>query len=261
MVSRPHLALVPANGLGGRLRGYLGRALVVAGIVLACAGLAYAVARFTSLFALHEFEVTGGPPAAREAVRDVAGSFEGTSLVALDLDQLRARLEELPSVESVRFDRAFPHTLRIVVVPEEALAVVKDGSAAWLVSGSGRVIRSADPETRRTVVWTAQTGLEPGAVVQDENARLALEGLRRLPTNFPERIETARAAAGAVTLVLAGGTELRLGNAVSLALKLAAAARVLQGMSTAERAALGYLDVSVPERAVGGTSLNSQLEG
>ena len=62
-------------------------------------------------------------------------------------------------------------------------------------------------------------------------------------------------------MVLADGTELRLGNAVSLALKLAVAARVLQGMSTAERAALGYLDVSVPERAVGGTSLNSQLEG
>ena len=81
-------------------------------------------------------------------MRDVAESFEGTSLVALDQDELRARLEELPSVESVRFDRAFPHTLRIVVVPEEALAVVKDGSAAWLVSGSGRVIRSADPETR-----------------------------------------------------------------------------------------------------------------
>lgn len=261
MVSRPHLALVPANGLGERLRRYLARAFVVAGIVLVFAGVAYAAARFTSIFALEEFDVTGGPPGTREAVRSVAGAFEGTSLVALDQDELRARLEELPSVESVRFDRAFPHTLRIVIVPEEGLAVVKDGSGAWLVSESGRVIRSADPETKRTVVWTAQTGLQPGAIVQDENALLALESLRRLPTNFPERIETARAAAGAVTLVLANGTELRLGKAVSLALKLAVAARVLQRMSASERAGLGYLDVSVPERAVGGSTFNSQLEG
>jgi len=46
-----------------------------------------------------------------------------------------------------------------------------------------------------------------------------------------------------------------------MALKLAVAARVLAGMSAEEAAELAYLDVSVPERAVGGTSLDSQLEG
>lgn len=234
------------------MRASLGRVLLVAALVLACAGLAYAAARLTSLFALEEIEVTGGSPAVREAARETGKQFAGTSLLALDRDDVRARLTALPSVESVRLDRAFPHTLRIVVVPERALAVVRDGADAWLVSERGRVIRNADPETTRTVVWTPPTELEPGETVADENVRLALEGLRRLPSSFPERIESARASDGAVTLVLADGAEVRLGTAESLALKLAAAARVLQAMSAVERAALGYLDVSVPERAVAG---------
>jgi cell division protein FtsQ len=234
---------------------------IVFATLLACAGLAYAAARYTSLFALQEIEVTSGPVGVREDVREVGRQFLGTSLVSLDQDELRAQLTALPTVEAVRFDRAFPHTLRISVVPEEPLAVVKDGLGAWLVSKRGRVIRSAALETRRPVVWIPPAELEPGAIVGDENGRLALDALRQLPGGFPERIESARASEGAVTLVLAGGDELRLGAAQSLGLKLAIAARVLDGMSSAERAGIGYLDVSVPERAVSGVSLNSQLEG
>jgi cell division protein FtsQ len=252
---------VPANGLRGRLRVPVARVLVALVVVAACAGLAYGAARYTSLFALERIEVTGGTAPVRASVREAGAQFLGASLVSLDDDAVRARLTELPSVESVRLDRAFPHTLRIVVVPEEPLAVVKDGFGAWLVSRRGRVIRTAATEPRRAVVWTAQTGLEPGAVVGDENARLALEALRTVPAAFPERIESARAADGTVTLVLGDGSELRLGAAESLALKLAVAARVLRGMSAGERAGIGYLDVSVPERVVGGSSLYSQLEG
>lgn len=252
---------MPANGLRGRLRVPLARVLVALVVAVACAGLAYGVARYTSLFALEQIEVTGGTAPVRASVREAGSSFLGTSLVSLDDDAVRARLTELPSVESVRLDRAFPHTLRIVVVPEEPLAVVKDGFAAWLVSRRGRVIRSASMEPKRAVVWTSQTGLEPGAAIGDENARLALEALRHVPTSFPARIDSARATEGAVTLVLGDDAELRLGTAESLALKLAVAARVLRGLDAGERAEIDYLDVSVPERVVGGSTLDSQLEG
>jgi cell division protein FtsQ len=252
VVSRPHLALVPADGLGRRLRAPLARALVVLALVVALAGIGYAAARFTSLFALEEIEVTGASPRIKTAVRETGAAFLGTSLVALDQDELRDRLQALPSVEAVRFDRAFPHTLRIVVVPERPLAVLRDGRGSWLVSERGRVIRSVDPETKRAVVWIAPADLEPGELVGEENARLALEGLRRLPATFPGRVEYARATDGAITFELADGAEVRLGTADSLALKLAVATRILRGMNAAERAGLGYLDVSVPERAVAG---------
>jgi cell division protein FtsQ len=264
VVSRPHLSLVPANGLGVRLRGSPTRVLVVVALVSAAVLVLYAAARLTSLFALTQVEVSGGSRVVQQAVRQATKPFLGESLVALDRDELRRRLEALPTVYSLQVDRAFPHTLRIVVVPERPLAVVRSGDEAWLVSDRARVIRAAGAKAirRRVTIWASSgASLAPGANVEEENVRLALEALRRLPARFPERVYSARAFDGAVTLVVSQGTELRLGRADELALKLAVAARVLRKIGVAERAELAYLDVSVPERAVGGSSLNSQLEG
>jgi cell division protein FtsQ len=262
VVTRPHLALVPANGFSGRLRTALVRALAVLALLATAVVLAYAAARYTSLFALRELEVTGGSAAVNQGVREAGRPFLGESLVALDRDEVRRRLAALPTIRAVRVDRAFPHTLRVVIVPERALAVVRNGQEAWLVSERGRVIRSADSAAARPLVWTAsEPDLEPGATVQGENVLLALQALRLVPSGFPERIQTARATDGEITLVLAGGLEVRLGRADELSLKLAVAARVLGAQSAAEQAEITYLDVSVPEKAVGGTTLNSQLEG
>ena len=264
MVSRPHLSLVPANGLGVRLRGSRARVLVVFALVSAAVLIFYAAARLTSLFALTQVEVTGGSGVVQQAVRQATKPFVGESLVALDQEELRRRLEALPTVHSLQVDRAFPHTLRIAVVPERPLAVVRSGDEAWLVSDRGRVIRAAGASAvrRRVTIWASSgTSLAPGAAVREENVKLCLEALRRLPARFPERVYSARAFDSAVTLVVSQGTELRLGQANALALKLAVAARILRKIGQAERAGLAYLDVSVPERAVGGSSLNSQLEG
>ena len=238
------------------------RLLAVLGIGAAVVVIAYAAARYTSLFALEELEIAGGSPAVREAVREAGAPFLGDSLVGLDQDEVRRRLAALPSVRAVTVDRAFPHTLQIVVVPERALAVVRNGREAWVVSERGRVISAADADAPQPVVWTtSEPDLAPGAVVGSENILLALQALRRLPRGLPERVDTARASYGEITVVLAGGLEIRLGGPHQLALKLAVAARVLGTMAAEDRAALDYLDVSVPEKAVGGSTLNSQLEG
>jgi cell division protein FtsQ len=216
--------------------------------------LGYAFARFTSLFALEKIAIEGGTRAARGDVREAGKAFLGASLVSLDQDELRRELLALPTVRSVRIDRAFPHTLRVSLVPERPLAVIRSGPEAWLVSERHRVIRSVKPESvGRPVVWTVPgTALEPGRTVQGEDPRRALEALRRLPDRFPVRVESARASGGELTLILAGGAELRLGRADAVALKLAVAARVLRSLPAAERAGITYLDVSVPERAVAG---------
>ncbi|HXV35080.1 MAG TPA: FtsQ-type POTRA domain-containing protein [Gaiellaceae bacterium] len=239
------------------------RALAVLALVAVAVGLGYAAARYTSLFALRELEVSSGSPAVDAAVREAGGAFLGESLVALDSEAVRDRIAALPSVRAVRLDRAFPHTLRVTVVPEQPLAVVRNGQEAWLVSDRGRVIRAAPAATgARPLIWTAsEPDLRPGASVEGERVLLALRALREVPPRFPERIATARADAAGITFVLAGGSELRLGAPDQLALKLAVAAKILGQVTAAEQAELAYLDVSVPERAVGGASLNSQLEG
>lgn len=254
---------MPANGRG-RVRAPSRRVVAVVVAAVAVLALAYAAARFTSLFALRDLEVAGGSKAVQASVRDAARPFLGESLVTLDREEVRRRLGAIPTVRSVTVDRAFPHTLRIVVAQERALAVVRNGREAWLVSERGRVIRAAPPQASATrpVVWTAsEPDLAPGTIVRAESVRVALTGLRHLPAGFPEPVRSARADGGELTILLDSGTEVRLGSAESVPLKLAVAARVLRALAPAERDALAYLDVSVPERAVAGSSLNSQLEG
>ncbi|MGH3057717.1 MAG: cell division protein FtsQ/DivIB [Gaiellaceae bacterium] len=256
MVRRPHLALVPANGLRPRLRAPSARTLGIAGAVLGVLGLLYLAARETPLFAVREVDVTGAPPAVRKAVLETAAPFLGESLVALDRDELRRSLEALPTVRSLRIDRAFPHTLRIAVIPERPLAVLRRGRSGWLVSERGRVMQELQVPraAARPRVWIGQgTHVESGELVDNQGVRVALRVLRRVPDGFPMRIRAVWAAEGAVTLVLVGDAELRVGTRDALALKLHVAGRVLRTLTPQERRELAYLDVTVPERPVGGT--------
>lgn len=245
---------MPGNGLRPRLRVPSARVVAIAAGLLAVSALLYLAARETPLFAVRDLDVTGAPPAVRRVVEEAAQPALGESLVALDQDELQRRLAALPAVKALSIDRSFPHTLRIAVVPERPLAVVRQEDDAWLVSDRGRVIRAVEKRgaPRRPRISAGEGArLALGEIVEEQQVRLVLNALRRVPPTFPVRIESARADEHDVTLVLAGGAELRLGDREGLALKLAVAGRVLRTISAAERQSLGYLDVTVPERPVG----------
>jgi cell division protein FtsQ len=244
---------VPAHGLPRGLRHPSRRALALAAGVLAATALVYVAARETSLFAVREIEVEGAPRPVQEAVRDEAGTLLGESLVALDRDELRRRLEELPMVRSLSLDRAFPHTLRIAVEAERPLAVVQRGEEAWLVSARGRVIGPADSAARaERPRISADEGdyLIPGELIGAGRLRVALDALGRIPAGFPVEVRWAHVEDEEVTFGLGDGTHLLLGPAEALRLKLVVAGRVLRAMIPDELAELGYLDVTVPERPV-----------
>ena len=219
---------MPAHGLGGRLRAPSARTLSIAASIVAALGLLYLGARETPVFALQELEVSGVSPAVRRSVEAAAKPYVGESLVALDQDELRRQLQSLSTVRSVRMDRAFPHTLRIAVVPERPLAVVRRGPDAWLVSEHGRVIRELDRGRRntRTNVWAGSQTPTSSSAAQSRTTELRalLDALRRVPAAFPARVSMARVEDEEVTLVLADGTELLLGERTALPLKLAVAA-------------------------------------
>lgn len=222
---------------------------------LAVLALAYLAARETPLFALERVEVRGAPPDVRAAVLRAADRFVGESLVAFDGDELERTLEALPSVRSLSYDRAFPHTLRLLVRPELPAAVLRRGRDAWLVSERGRVIRVVERAALPAYPRIWLTGVPPpalGSVLADVDTALALRAIRALPRGFPVGVRTARAREEeGLTLVLVQGTEIRLGEAAELPVKLAVAARVLASLPAGERAALAYLDVRVPARPVG----------
>ena len=257
---------LPLRAGADRLRAVAGslataRSVAVAAALLVAAAGAYVAARETSVFALRTVEVTGARPGIAAQVRRAVAPLVGTSLVPLDGKELERDAEELPAVRSARVDRAFPHALEVVVREERPLAVVRDAAHAWLVSENGRVIRASRSRALPRVprVWLdGIADLRPGEALVDTRLRVALHTLAHVPRPFPARVLAVRADGRSVTLVLAGGTELRLGSPTHVRQKLEAAAAVLESLSAPARRELAYVDLALPDRPVAAEKLSSR---
>lgn len=236
-----------------------GRSLLLAIGILVGVFAAYGGARSSSVFAVERVDVRGAPPEVAHEVERALQDARGTSLLAIDAGALEGTVRDLPTVAAASIDRAFPHTLVVRVAPVRAVAVVRRGEGAWLVSGSSRVIRDievrAEPGLPR--LWLPRkVDLEVGRALPAayEPAIRTLSGLRDV--RMPGRVKAVRTTHGELTVVLLSGLEILLGDASDVAVKLAVAARVVPLLDEG----MVYLDVSVPERPVAGAYLNSQVE-
>src|SRR3954470_21421654 len=113
----------------------VGLALLVVAVV------AYVGARTLSIFSVRQIEIAGGSPLARQEAADALRPVIGASLLKVDSALLERRLAEVPQVASIRFDRDFPHTVRVVVVPEHPVLLLRRGNEGWVISARGRVMR------------------------------------------------------------------------------------------------------------------------
>lgn len=225
--------------------------------LLVLAGAAYAIARETSIFAIERIDVRGGSPQVDAQVRAALSSFGGRSLVGLDGAAVVRRAEALPTVISASYDRSFPNGLRIVVVPERPVAVLRSGTSAWLLSARGRIMAivkaHAEPKLPRIWLPTAQAvhvgALLPPAQGGVEARALALAG------QFEGRVAAALESQGALVFRLRSGLELVLGEPQRIRIKLAVAARALALLPSGTH----FLDVSVPGRPVAGAVLPPPL--
>ena len=257
----------PQGTLARLLRGVpTGRSLAFGGSIVVVVSLAWAVARYSPLFALDRVEVRGAPPALAARITAALDPLHGESLLAFRSGQADERLARIPEVASASYDRAFPHTLRVTVKAERPLAVVRRGDRAWLVAASGRVL-SALPLDRfgpLPRIWVPKdTRVEVGTRVGDLHAVVAVRALAPLErVDFPARVRFVRASAKELTMVLASHVELRLGDLDRLGLKLAVAARILPQVEVPPKGP-PYLDLTVPERPVASSSTigNPQVAG
>ena len=227
---------------------------LLAGFTLLALGVAsYGVARETGLFAIRRIEVVGAPPDVRARVAAALEPLEGRSLVGLQATDLDRRIVGLPDVVGVTHDRAFPHTLRVYVLPERALLVLRRGDESWLVSARARVVRSLERGALAMLprIWVPRD-VEVGAgdTLSDAGARRAVRVLVLAHNGLPAQVHSVRLAGPETTLVLRSGIEVRLGREHDLQLKLAVAAAVLPRLSDDST----YLDVAVPDRPVAGNA-------
>jgi cell division protein FtsQ len=259
----PFPGSVAARAAAGRLVPTRRSLLVGLALLLAAAGL-YVVARETSLFAVQDVRVVGAPPGVAREVAEAAAAQKGTSLLRLDGAALLKQLRALPDVAAVRYDRAFPHTLRLIVTPERPVAVLRRGAESWVVSMRGRIIRSVPAHTRRALprIWLApRVHPQEGAFLHDRMAVRAVAALDPLVrTPLPARIATVTTEKGQIVFTTGTHVEIVLGSATDLPLKLALVRRILPGVH-ASNGGVAYLDVSVPEWVVTGErTLKSQVQ-
>jgi cell division protein FtsQ len=230
------------------------RSVAIGLVLLALAVGGYLAARETSLVAVTTVDVRGGTPVLRAQVRAALGEELGRSLLKVDGADVAQRVASLPEVRSFTYDRAFPHTLRVVVQREMPVLVVRrvPGTDAFLVAASGRVMRllahprlSSLPRlwVKKDVSLTVGQRL-PRDVAGAASALAALRGAA-----LPGGVTTVSVGKGELTLALGGGLEVRLGDPGDIRLKLAVARRILQATGAAT-GGQGYLDVSLPERPV-----------
>jgi cell division protein FtsQ len=231
-----------------------GRSLLIGFVAVAAVLGAYFAARGTSMFAVEKIEVAGARPSVVERVDAALQPLDGTSLLSLDAAAIDRRLSALRDVSLVSYDRAFPHTAKIVISAERPVAVLREGAQSWILTERGRVLEKLDdPSTSELPrVWVAGASVpSTGDLLTADEARLpalVLGGALSANPALFEQLREARETEDGLLLVLRSGTEIRLGDADELGLQLAVARRVLEaaGPGTA------YVDVSVPERAVVG---------
>jgi cell division protein FtsQ len=236
-----------------------GRSLGIAFLVMIGAILAWYGARETGVFSVRTIDVAGAPGPVKAQVRRALADDRGTSLLKVDLGAARQRVEALPTIQSARFDRAYPHTLRVVVVPERPVAVARQGADSYLVAASGRIVadvgRRSHPALAR--IWVGRNVVLDVGDTADGDLATAIAAVAPIAgSRFPGRVTSVTTTPEELTLRLRSGLEVRLGDATETALKLAVAARVIPMLDPGTV----YLDVAVPERPVSGT-LNSQVEG
>jgi cell division protein FtsQ len=225
------------------------RSVAIGFAIAAGAGLLYLAARETPVFAVRTVEVEGVPPALAHKVQVALQPLEGRSLLKLRGSEVTELATALPQVAGVSYDRAFPNTLRVHVVSEQPLAVVRRGGDSWLVSTTGRVTAKVARGTNRALprIWLPGT-----ADVTLGGTLPAGSGAEQVAALVPARAAGLRSVAavtvatdGQLTYVLRDGVHVRAGAPELLPLKLTIARRILAAAPVA-----GYLDVSVPERPV-----------
>jgi cell division septal protein FtsQ len=163
-------------------------------------------------------------------------------------------------VASASFDRSFPHTLEITVVPEVPVAVLRQGSSSWLVAAGGRVVAELERGVRPGLprIWLRRTvDVRVGESLQGVQRRAVAAVAPLVERPLPSAVTSVEVGRDQLNLALRSGTEVRLGDTSDLAVKLEVARRVLPQLAGVR----GYLDVSVPERPVAGdATLDSQVE-
>ncbi|MHA6630143.1 cell division protein FtsQ/DivIB [Pseudonocardia sichuanensis] len=185
-------------------------ALLIGLVLLVGLGLGARVLLYDAgLFDVEEVRVAGAATVAEADVRAAAAVAPGGPLAAIDTGAVATRVARLPPVESVHVDRSWPHTLTVTITERVPVATVTTAQGPALVDRTGVVYHGAGPGDLPRLTTAPRSG-DPATVA-------AVGVLAALPDPLRAQVDSVGAtvsvpgAPGQVTLVMAGGEEVRWG--------------------------------------------------
>lgn len=234
------------------------RRLAVTTTVLGVAALValFFVLRSSDVFAVRRILATPTEHVSVADIRLATATAAGVNLLRLPIGDLERRLRALPYVRTAHVYRHFPDAVEVDLREYQPQAVVEvKGGSRWLVADDGRVLASAGSDTKTLVLVAAVTldPPEPGKSLPATVDALALAGLLGDRGLWPADLAVARVVlspVGDLTLALAGGGEVRLGEGRQLEEKLMAAREIIKRYLS-EKKTIEYVDVQEPTRGVG----------
>lgn len=216
--------------LRGRARAILA-GLLLAALVVAAAWLVL----FSSVLDTQHVRVTGAVTLSARQVRHVADVPLDGPLARVDVDAVRARVEQLSSVASVDVSRAWPHTITIALTERTPVAVVETGHGLRAVDASGVLFPAPPSRAHLPVVRAA-------AAADTVSLREAAHVAAALPARLARAVDHLELhSADGIRLVLRDGRVVVWGSAADSGTKARVAALLLRGKVT-------EVDVSVPAR-------------
>ncbi|WP_217919755.1 cell division protein FtsQ/DivIB [Actinomadura sp. BRA 177] len=225
---------------GGRGRPNRWKAIFVTLLVVGALGLVTWVLLGSRLLVVRHVEVSGASLAPRDRIVAAAGIDLGTPMARLRTGAIGERVERLREIESVKIERHWPGTVRIVVRERVPVAVYSRDGQYHLLDRHGVIV--ADGESRPRGL-PALTAASPGP--SDKATRAALTVLTGLPDRLRGGVAEVEATGPeAVTLHMKDGQTVVWGAAERAGEKI----RLLDAVRrTAAGRAIRTVDISAPE--------------
>lgn len=191
-------------------------------------------------FAIREVAVAGTVRIEPEEIRAATGLL-GTNAFLASAADAAARLRALPALRGARVSVLLPDRAEVQVDERRPAIVLASGGARLFVDDDGTLFLVSGGESRYAVLQDETARHVPGERIAEElvDATRAIAALQ--PAFFGRAVEHVRlTAAFGLIIDLERGTQVRVGTAEQLDLKLEAARRVVLAR-TGKR--LDYVDV------------------
>jgi len=192
--------------------------LVVAGLI--GGGLAL---YFTPVFRVQEVQVAGAQTLDAYSLAELAG-LEGASMFTAPLDEAQERLAALSMVKSVKAERQWPHTVRLVVEERQPWGYWYTQDSEYVVDADGVVLEGAMPAPDAPFIYhrDGSARFQPGDVIDADAVQLTQQLLASLPASLD--IGLVRLEYGGregLSLLTDAGYRVVLGDSHGLEYKLA----------------------------------------